>query len=351
MRRLWSLLLVVLLVACSSPAPQASAPASGGVPAALIVGVEGETALKRQGWRDYAPAMLGTVLRRGDLVRAATSGKAVVACSDLSLSELSGGVKGYPCRTEGPAPIAYQGGLVNATRGDPNADYPLVLSPRKSKILNDRPLLRWEAYGGASSYKVSIQGTGWQTEVGTTELQYPANAPALVPGQGYRLIVEADGRSSAEEAGPGLGFSLLPIAEAEQVRADEARARALGLGDEATRLLVANLYAGHQMYAEALGVLNDGAAPSQPALARLTGDLYLTVGLVRRAEEAYIAALGLSTAAGDREGQALTERGLATVYRLLGNAQEADGHFGSARALFDTLGDRQAVGEIDQALK
>ncbi len=228
----------------------------------------------------------------------------------------------------------------------------MVLAPRKTRLLDDRPLLRWSAVTGATSYTIRIDGTPWQTEVtGATELAYPPDAPALESGKGYRLVVEVAGRSSNEEAGPDLGFSLLAPAEAKAVRAEEARARGLGLSEEATRLLVANLYAGRQLYAEALQALRAPGDAGQPALARLEGDLSLTVGLVGDAEAAYLGAHEASAAGGDREGEALASRGLAAVYGLIGNPQEAAQYFREARSLYEQLGDRQAVAEIDAATK
>lgn len=359
--KLRSLAIVVatfLLFGCAAPAspPAPSGAASGGTsgPAAgLIVDVSGDAALKRQSWQDYRPATFGSAVHRGDLIRATGSGRAVIACPDLNLAELSGKVEGYPCSTAATSPLVFEGALVSPTRGDQGAgDYPVVVSPRKTRLLNDRPLLQWTEVPGASSYKVSIEGTPWKTEVsGATQLAYPADAPALEPGKTYRLVVEAGGRSSSEEQGPGLGFSLLPEAEAQQVRADETRARGLGLSEQGTRLLVANLYAAHQLYAEALQALDSAPAAGSPALSRLEGDLAVTVGLLRRAETAYTGALQASTAAHDDEGQALANRGLGTVYKLLGNAEEATRYYGQARALYEQLGDRQAVGEIDAALK
>ncbi len=227
-----------------------------------------------------------------------------------------------------------------------------MVAPRKTRLLSGRPLLQWTAVPGATSYKVSIEGTTWQTEVaGATELAYPADAPALEPGKSYRLVVEAGGRSSREEAGPDLGFSLLAADEAQDVRAEEARVGALGLSDEATRLLVANLYAGRRLYAEALQRLGGAEAPTQPALARLAGDIALAVGLTREAETAYAGALEASTAAGDREGAALANRGLGRVYGAIGNTAEAKTFYQQARSLYEQLGDQKSVAEIDAATK
>lgn len=347
------LLLTFCLLAACAPAQAPQAASSAGNGAGLVVDVSGDAALKRQGWQDYAPIAFGAAVHRGDLIRLAGASRAVVACADLNLAELSGGVKRFPCSAEARTPIVFEGALVSPTRGDQGlADYPLVLAPRKTRLLNDRPLLQWAPVAGATAYTVTIQGASWQTIVsGATELLYPADAPALEPGKSYRLVIEAGGRSSSEETGPDLGFTILPASEAQQIRADESRARGLPLSDAAARLLVANLYAAHQLYSEALQTLGAPAIPETPALARLEGDLSLSVGLIRSAEAAYLQALEKSTSAGDLEGQALAGRALGQVYRLIGNAEEANLYYQRARSLYDQLGDKQAVVEIDTALK
>ncbi len=111
------LVLLALLGGCgaAAPGPATAAPGNAG----LIVAVSGDAALKRQGWRDFAPVAFGAVFRRGDLVRVGDGGRALVACADLNLAELTGGVKGNPCPAGGPAPLVFEGALVSPTRGGP----------------------------------------------------------------------------------------------------------------------------------------------------------------------------------------------------------------------------------------
>ena len=137
-----------------------------------------------------------------------------------------------------------------------------MLSPRKTRILSSHPLLRWSAVPGAGVYKVSVRGPNltWSADVtGTSEIAYPDGAPALQPGVTYKLSVAAGNRSSDEESAAGLGFTLLKPDEAQAVKDGEARIRALGLSDAATRLLLANLYAGQGLTAEATNQLENVA--------------------------------------------------------------------------------------------
>lgn len=230
----------------------------------------------------------------------------------------------------------------------------LILAPRKTKILATRPVLRWTAVAGVSSYKISVRGPNlnWTTDVaGTTELIYPGSAPALALGSVYKLSVAAGARSSDEDGAPGLGFTLLKAEEAQNVRSAEARIRALGLDDVATRFLVANLYASHELYAEAIADLAALAiASSQPAIVRMLGDLYLSVGLNRLAEERFLQALALSEKANDSEGIAAAENALGLVYESLGAKAEAIRHTEKAITWYQKLGDAKTSKAIQDRL-
>jgi predicted negative regulator of RcsB-dependent stress response len=350
--RLLLIPLVLTLAACSGPQPAiAPAPgdAAGAGQAGIIVTVQGDASVKRAGWQNYAPALFGAPLQKGDLLRIADAARVVVACADLKLSELPAGVSGFPCRAEAnPDTLVYKGRLAAATRGDANDDaFPTVLSPRQTRLLNPRPTLRWSAVPGAASYQVSLQGADWSTTVnGATELAYPSAAPALQPGVAYRLVVAAGDRSSNEETGPGLGFALLDAGEAAAVQAAEAKIQALGLPDAGTRLLIANLYAVHGLYAEAITLLAPLAEAGQPAVARLLGDLYLGIGLNREAEASYLQALSLSEGAGDVEGQAAAHAALGTIYAALGSRAEAEKQWRAALAAYDQLGDQAKIAQL-----
>ena len=351
--RLWLVLLVLSLAACGrtrpTAAPATAAAAAGAAQAGIIVTVQGDASVKRAGWQNYAPALFGASFQKGDLLRLATAARVVVACADLKLSELPAGVSGFPCKpAASPDALVYAGRLASPTRGEQGVgEYPVVLSPRKTKLLGPRPTFRWTAVPGAASYRVSLQGTDWSATVdGATEIAYPSGAPALKPGTAYRLVVEAGERSSAEEAGAGLGFTLLEAGEVEAVQAAEAKIRALGLPDAGTRLLVANLYANHSLYAEAIELLEPLANSGEPAVSRLMGDLYLSTGLNGQAEESYLRALRLSEGASDVEGQAAAHAVLGNIYESLGSRDEAARHWQAAIANCEQLGDQAKTAQL-----
>ena len=77
----------------------------------------------------------------------------------------------------------------------------------------------------------------------------------------------------------------------------------------------------------------------EPAVLRLLGDLYISTGLNRLAEERYAAALARSEDLNDLEGQAQAHHALGRIYDALGNPADARRHLTDALALYDRLGD------------
>ena len=358
----WRLLMtgvILALAGCTSPAAPAIVPATPAAVTAtagaavdesgIIVALDGQAAVKRAGWREYSPALFGMAVRAGDLLRVAGGGRMTLACADLKLATVEGGPAGLSCEPSSQKlTFVYEGVLVNATRGDvPELQ---VLSPRKTRLLDSHPLLRWSAIPGADRYEVSVQGADWSSTVGPqTEMVYPTDAPALAPGKTYKLVVTAGDLTSEDETMPGLGFSVLADDEATLVRSAEQRIRALGLDDAATRLLIANLYASHQLYAEAIQQLEGISGRQEPTIDRMLADLYVSVGLGQIAEQQYLTALALSEQVGDLEGQALTQKALGDIYnRVLLNQDEGAMRRQRSLEIYERLGDTKMIEKIKQ---
>jgi len=356
----YSVLLVLLgclgggvwTVPTKAQAPGASAESDSALH--VIVAVQGQVGVKRRGWSSYAPAMFGTSLRRGDLLRLEESSQAKVVCAGLTVSDAPRGIGGVPCPPVKPV-LIYRGSSTISTRSYGSVAFPVVVSPRKTKLLDLHPILRWTPVGGATTYRVIVRGgdLSWSTEVRSrTEFVYPENAPALKARDAYKLIVVANnGRRSDEESEPGLGFTVLLPDEAKEVRREEQRIRALGLPDVPTRFLIVCLYATHGLNAEAIERLKElSQSLNEPAPARLLGDLYLAVGLSRHAEECYLLALKLSENANDEEGQELAHKALGEIYEALGNRNSVIQHLKSALELSKKLGDQETARRIEEHL-
>jgi hypothetical protein len=322
-------------------------------------------ALKRAGWKEFAPALLGTTVRSGDLLQVDAAAKAAVYCADRRLENLASGTNPVPCRATRESATRESGSRVAATRSDTATDIPIVLAPRMTKILAERPLIKWAPVAGATAYRVSVTSTGgpkvdWTTEViGAQQVQYPADAPPLSPDGVYKITVVAGSKNSDADSTPGLGFAPLKLDQAQAVRAEEQKIAGLGLAEEESKFLVATLYAGHgsgapaeALNAEAMQILEELAPSStQPAVFRMLGDLHRRVGLNRLGERHYQRAAELSKMLNDVEGEAQARDALGLIYEALGNSREAAQHSQAALALYEGLGDAERAKEISGRLE
>ncbi len=339
----------------SSPIPTAVLPTPTKLPAAnasgIVIATDGQLSVKRDGWQEYVRAIFGTPLYFGDLLRLDAPAQATIVCADLKRLAVPTGLSGVPCQVAKPI-LVYQGSIVNVTRNYSTSEFPIVVSPRKTKLLNPRPTLRWTPMASMSDYQVMLQGQGvnWSAKVGSvTQIIYPRDAPALVPGATYKVTVVGDTRSSNEETLPGLGFTMLTAEEEQAVRKAEADIRVLNLGDTPTRFLIANLYASLGLNAEAIEQLEELASKSkEPAISRLLGDLYVKVALNRHAEERYLHTTQFSPERD--EGLALAHQALASIYAALGNKGEAIQRLQQTLEFYRSIGDSRTVLQIQQTL-
>jgi tetratricopeptide (TPR) repeat protein len=230
----------------------------------------------------------------------------------------------------------------------------MILSPRKTKLLSALPKLCWMPIEGASSYTVIVRSynQSWQASVlSATEIAYPGTAPELKPGVDYKLIVQAGNRSSEAEPGNGLGFSILGANERRTVEEHRHKIESLGLPPGPTLFLTAYLYHAYGLESEAILKLEAAAQEmNEPAVTGLLADCYLSVRLVRKAEDAYLKSLQLAGA--DEDSQAETHYKLGdTIYRqLLGNPTAAAAHLNAALDLARKVGDADTANRARQAL-
>ena len=328
---------VLLLSGCSDQTTATPAPTSTIVN--LLVAVEGQAQLKREGWTTYTPVDFGTRIYPTDLLT--VEGAASVLCADLSIKPVAE-LGRCPCPVE-HGWLEYKGFRFDSLRGVPQ-EVPYILYPRHTLVLDAQPWLRWHATGGVS-YTISIMSGGreiWsQADVTSNMLRYPADAPILQPGIDYLLVVRdnATGRASTEEGVPGIGFRVIDAATLETVGQRRAEIQALPLDTSARDLALALYYAGletgdgHGLWGEAWLLLESVVQTRPtPAVQVLLGDVLAALQLPREAEEAYRDAYQNAEALGDLESQAAALEGLC---RVTGDTAQCD----QARELYQMLGD------------
>ena len=310
----------------------------------LLVAVEGKVQLKREGWRDYVPTDFGTLVRPTDLLN--VDGKVSVLCADLSIKSLNAQGR-CPCPIN-QGWLEYHGLRFDSGQRAMPQDVPYILHPRNTFVLNAHPLLRWHSTG-VSSYTVSIVSFAkevWsQSDVVGDRLRYPDDAPALLPGVDYLLVVRANatGRASTEEKAVDLGFQL--SGDAERLTVEQQRNAILGLSslDEPARTMALAMYylsvkseGGRGLWGEAWLLLEPVAQTrTAPAVHLRMGEVLAAMKLPDEAETAYRAALQSAESLGDKESQAAAHAGL---WRVTGNAADRS----EAIKLYEELGDENA---------
>ncbi|HMH50865.1 MAG TPA: hypothetical protein VK548_11580 [Candidatus Acidoferrum sp.] len=175
---------------------------------------------------------------------------------------------------------------------------PEVLTPRNGPVLPGPLAFEWLG-NQVSRYTVRIVGPSdvivERKGVVGARFEYPADAPPLQPGVGYRVEVIAPNQPPQ-----GATFEIVDLARARAVQADlGALESALGAGTSPSSIAVAR--AG---YLAEIGLLHDARLavlaalardPDQPVLHTLLGTLYTQTGLPRQAAAAFDEAQSLMT--------------------------------------------------------
>jgi tetratricopeptide (TPR) repeat protein len=243
-------------------------------------------------------------------------------------------------------------------RGGQSDRIPYIISPRNTYLLTNRPILRWNRpLQGAKSYTVRLKSLSsnidiWEKQnITDNKLAYPSDLPPLEPGVEYSLIVKVeDGLSSVDEQ-VSVTFNVLDAKNADDVRAASALISKQQLPEETKSLLLAYLYTGYYLRAEAIELLEPLAATSQtPAVHRLLGDLYWQVGLASLALPYYLQTVKLASATQELAELAAAQLGLGEIYEKVDKAKAID-NLKSALELYKKLGNQQQVIELQERIK
>lgn len=243
-------------------------------------------------------------------------------------------------------------------RGGQSDRIPYIITPRNTFLLTNRPTFRWNRpVQGAKSYTVrlislSLRKDIWQKEnVTDNKLTYPPDAPPLQPGVDYSLVIKVESGSSSNEEESPVTFRVLDARDADDVRSASALIYQQQLPEETKSLLLAYLYSGYYLRAEAIELLEPLAAKSQtPAVHRLVGDLYRQVGLASLAEPYYLKAVQLGNAVQQLEELAAAQAGLGEVYVTLGNKEKAIANLKRALEIYEKLNNQQRITELKEKL-
>ncbi|MBD1937078.1 hypothetical protein [Microcoleus sp. FACHB-68] len=276
-----------------------------------------------------------------------------------SVGEPSGGETQYLAQSAAPEQPQRRGGSTIPPRGDTNALIPYIISPRDTLLLTDKPVLRWNASPGATSYLVSVKTDKgeliWETQVEATEVVYPGELP-LKSGVNYLVTVSADNDRSSEEEEEDvseLQFRLLDETERLPVQTEIAQLETQGLAGTEKALALAKVYIKHNLKAEAIDTLEElGAGGTQQAeVYRWLGEQYMGIGLLLKAESSLLKAVELGAASSAQEQQAIVKAKLGEISAELGKNQEAVRWLTEAHNSYKAMGNMERARELEEQLK
>ena len=143
------------------------------------------------------------------------------------------------------------------------------IAPYEGLAYDARPFFAWAPSPGAASYRFTLRAGEdssaaivYETDVKTAQLSYPADAPALTPGQLYSWRVSTAGVLERRQ-GPIVTFFVLAGEDAAQVKAALAKANLTVTKTGAERLAQARIFEEYGVWYDALRIAS-GLAGENP---------------------------------------------------------------------------------------
>ncbi len=321
-----------------------------------IFEIKGKVIVDKEQWKNPQPASVGLTLNGTDKLEVAANSLVKIYCSNKTTWTVQPG--NYKISDGCPS----VNGVIHLTNSNNDTlrndgkteDYlatlPYVITPRDSYILTDTPLLRWNTVEGATNYTVNIDGVNWERETNKTEINY-SGEPPLKQRRRYRITIETDnGKLSKDDA--VVGFTLLDEPTKNIVLEAKKAIEEQGFSSEEKGLILAQLYRGYELYAEAIEVLEKLVKQDSQIVAvyQLLGDTYLETRLPHFAKKPYEKALKLARETENLSITANIQKGLGESYYSLGNTDEAIQWLEKAKTSYEELGDSSQVQELDKTI-
>ena len=353
---------IAVFIALSLIATSALA-ASNRISNGLIIHSSGEVAIERQNGRIVRPTS-GTPIYPGDKLRTSQNAQLTIQCADLGIKSIAPGENQLNSCLLAKEESNCSADLVKCPDRSPDqltwnsAPIPYIISPRRTKLLDSKPILRWNPVAGATSYKLSLRENGaklnWEMTVSGTEAVYPGEPP-LKPGVRYRLIVEANtGASSETPVVEGhTVFGLLDEGEVERVKSEVGAIDKQVPNENARKLAISTIYFNTNLIAEAIEILEniEKTGGETPPIYRALGDMYLEkLQLVPQAEVYYSKAINTAKP-DDIEELTAARYGLGQVHSAMRNNLEAMKYLRMAKDGYTTLGDLQMAEKVEKQLR
>ena len=285
---------------------------------------QGAVLLQRKQPQGWTPSQ--AVRRRGlslvsqDRIEVKLGAEALVRCT-------SQGRRLWTVESGGPFPVSRGCGTDTVLRqalrteelpGGGNPRIPYLITPRATSWRGTPVLLRWNPVEGVRGYQVWLlrqrdQRLLWGVHVENTSSTLLPAGVSLIPGEHYRVVVEADdGSSSVLDSGADRQtFRLATAAELSALERQRSRLPQTGLDPEAVALLEADLLSQYDLLDEAITTLERHLSREGPRLGVLLelGHLYGRIGLNKRSAERFREAASLASAGDIQEALAEAQAG------------------------------------------
>ena len=278
---------------------------------AIITELTGTVELSRSGSSNFGSAEWGTPLFSGDRIRTASGSQAVLLFSDNNLMTVTGGntytVGGQAgggravssavissdtdltLHRAGQGEIEVLGGLRNSGERQPVT----LIGPVRTRVMASGPVFSWVSQDEYELYRVTLRTTGgdvWSIETTETEVAYPADAPALTPGETYFWKVEAEDMLDVVES-ELASFRIMDTETEASLKTGLAELDGLTPASErgaSFQFLLGNLYASHGAYDQAIAAFETIAAsyPGAVSVHRILASLYSETGNTAKALKA-----------------------------------------------------------------
>ncbi len=320
----------------------------------ILIDFKGNVRVKKAQWTQFHQANSGITLSSQDEILLGSNASVTIYCSNLNqwtVTQLGTHLVSQGCpageaiitlcpdcniRTRRPL----------GTKEERLQQLPYLIDPRHTLVFNDSLTLRWNGVSGATSYRVKVGD--WQGQTNEPQIVYDGE---LKPGKFYPVRVVADnGTSSTDEDNDGRDswFIVLEQDEARALQEQVAAIEQQELSKEQEALILAHLYRGNELNAEAIEVLEElvKSGSQTTTVYQLLGDIYQQVGLSLMAKKLYRQGLALTKQDETNEVKAMMQWGLGEVEYTLGNRDEALEWLEKAKASYSELGEEIQVEEL-----
>ncbi len=320
----------------------------------ILIDFKGDVRVKKAQWTQFHQANSGITLSSQDQILLGSKASLTIYCSNQNqwtVTQPGTHFVSQGCPT-GEAIIRLCPECNNPTRRplgtkeEKLQQLPYLISPRHTLVFNDSLTLRWNGVSGATYYRVKVGD--WQRQTNETQMVYDGE---LKPGEFYTVRVVADnGISSQDEDNDGQ-YSWFIVLEEEKAKALQEQVAVIEqqeLSQEQEGLILAHLYRGNELNAEAIKVLEElvKSGSQTTTVYQLLGDIYQQIGLSLMVKKLYGQELALTTEEENSVVKAMMQWGLGEVEYTLGNRDEAVEWLEKAKVSYAGLGEKIQVEEL-----